>query len=112
MIVADQNGGRLPGATVEASAPDVTTTRTAVTDENGMASLEALQPSESYTVKVTMSGFKELLREKVLVRVAQTVTLNIGLNVTGVEEQVTVRPSPRRSSTRPARPRARTSRSS
>ena len=81
VVVADQNGGKLPGATVEASAPDVTTMRTAVTDESGVATLEALQPSEIYTVKVTMSGFRELVREKVLVRVAQTVTLNIGLNV-------------------------------
>jgi hypothetical protein len=94
VIVVDQNGGKMPGATVEASAPDVTTTRTAVTDENGVAMLEAMQPSEVYTVKVTMSGFKELLREKVLVRVAQTVTLNLSLNVTGVEEQVTVQAEP------------------
>jgi hypothetical protein len=94
VVVVDQNGGKLPGATVEASAPDTTTTRTAVTDENGVANLEALQPSESYTVKIAMSGFRDLVREKVLVRVAQTVTLNIGLNVTGVEEQVTVQAEP------------------
>ena len=48
IILEDAQGGRLPGVTVTASAPDVVTTRTAVSDAEGVATLEALAPSAKY----------------------------------------------------------------
>jgi hypothetical protein len=90
VFVTDQQEQALPGATVEASAVDTTTKRVAVTDENGKAVLELLAPSELYTVKITMQGFKEQLRENQRVRVAQVLTLRTALALPGVEEAVTV----------------------
>ena len=41
IIVADKDGGRLPGVTVTAEASDSITKRTVVTDTTGIAVLEA-----------------------------------------------------------------------
>ena len=90
VFVTDPQGQTLPGATVEASAVNTTTKRVAVTDENGKAVLELLEPSEVYTVKITMQGFKEQVRENQLVRVAQVLTIRSALVLPGVEEAVTV----------------------
>ena len=45
VVVEDADGGRLPGVTVTAESADTITKRTAVTDAQGVATLEALQPS-------------------------------------------------------------------
>lgn len=90
VFVTDPQGQALPGATVEASAANTTTKRVAVSDENGKAVLELLEPSEIYTVKISMQGFKEQVRENQLVRVAQVLTIRTALALPGVEEAVTV----------------------
>ena len=90
VILEDPQGGRLPGVTVTASAADVVTTRTAVTDAEGVATLEALAPSASYTVKAQLSGFRDLNRENVLVRSGQVTTLYEQLALATLTEQVAV----------------------
>jgi hypothetical protein len=90
VFVTDPQGQTLPGATVEASAANTTTKRVAVSDETGKAVLELLEPSEIYTVKISMQGFKEQVRENQLVRVAQVLTIRTALALPGVEEAVTV----------------------
>ena len=44
VVVEDAQGGRLPGVTVSARAADTVTTRSAVTNTEGIATLEALAP--------------------------------------------------------------------
>ncbi len=90
VIVEDPQGGRLPGVSVTASAPDVVTTRTAVTDAEGIATLEALAPSARYVVKAQLSGFRDLERTDILVRSGQVTTLRVELGLSTVSEQVTV----------------------
>src|SRR5262245_29741185 len=90
MIVEDQQGGRLPGVTVTASASDVVTTRTVVTDGEGVAKLEALAPSAAYTVKATLSGFRDLTRDNIRVTTGQATTLHVTLVLSSVAEQVDV----------------------
>ena len=90
ITVEDQDGARLPGVTITASAPDVVTNRTVVTDAEGVATLEALAPSEQYTVTVELSGFQQQRREKILVRSGQTTGLRVSLPLAGVTEQITV----------------------
>jgi len=90
VIVEDPQGGRLPGVTVSASAPDTVTTRQAVSDAEGVATLEALGPSSQYIVKATLSGFRDLERTAVLVRSGQTTTLRAELSLATVAETVTV----------------------
>ena len=58
VTVEDTDGGRLPGVTVTATATDTITRRTAVSDAQGIASLEALAPSTQYLVTVELTGFQ------------------------------------------------------
>lgn len=90
VIVEDANGGRLPGVTVTARAADTITTRTAVTNEEGIATLEALAPSSNYELTATLAGFREQTLANVLVRTGQTATARFTLSLAGLTEQVTV----------------------
>jgi hypothetical protein len=90
VVVSDPDGGRLPGVTVTATAPDTITKRTTVTDAEGVAVLEALAPSAQYNVVVELTGFRNQERQKILVRSGQTVSLSVTLQLGGVTEEVTV----------------------
>ena len=90
VVVSDPDGGRLPGVTVTAAAPDTITKRTTVTDAEGVAVLEALAPSAQYNVTVELTGFRNQERQKILVRSGQTVSLSVTLQLGGVTEEVTV----------------------
>ncbi|MFA5908341.1 MAG: TonB-dependent receptor [Vicinamibacterales bacterium] len=90
IVVADADGGRLPGVTVTAAAADTITKRTVVTDGQGVAKLEALAPSAQYTVTVVLQGFKDLTREKILVRSGQTASLTVTMSIAGLTEAVQV----------------------
>ena len=90
ITVVDTGDARLPGVTVTATAPDVVTTRTAVTDGQGVALLTGLAPSTAYTVTASLSGFQDFRQENVLVRSGQTVSLQVALPLAGVAEAITV----------------------
>lgn len=90
IVVEDPQGGRLPGVAVSVSASDTVTQRQAVTDAEGVATLEALAPSARYTVKAQMSGFRDLDRTDILVRSGQVTTLRLELSLSTVTESVTV----------------------
>ena len=90
VVITDPDGGRLPGVTITASAPDTITKRTVVTDAEGQAILEALAPSSQYTVTAVLQGFRDETRTKILVRSGQTVSLNLALLLGGVTETVSV----------------------
>ena len=90
VVIEDAQAGRIPGATVTASAPDVVTMRQAISDGEGVAKLEALAPSTRYTVRASLSGFKDLTREEIIVSSGQTTTLHVQLTVSSVTEEVTV----------------------
>jgi len=90
VIVEDQQGGRLPGVSVQAQAVDTVTTRMAVTDAEGVATLEALAPSTRYVVKSQLSGFRDLERVDILVSSGQVTTLRVELTLSTVTENVTV----------------------
>jgi hypothetical protein len=82
------------GVTVTATAADATSKRSAVTDATGKAAVLGLEPSAGYVVTVTLQGFKSAKYERVLVRSGQTTSLNVGLTVGGIQEQITVSGSP------------------
>ncbi len=90
VIVEDSDGGRLPGVTVTASAADAVTKRTAVTDGEGVAVLDALAPSAQYTIVAELSGFQNQTVNQVLVRAGQTASLRVTLSIAGLTEAVTV----------------------
>ena len=67
----DQQGLAVPGVTVTATSPALQGARTAVTDVQGLYTLNALPPG-TYTLKFTLSGFGD---------VTQTTTLPLGLTI-------------------------------
>ncbi len=90
MVVTDKDGGRLPGVTVTASAPDTITKRMVVTDGEGVATIEALAPSAQYSVVAQLQGFQDQTRNQVLVRSGQTAAITVTLPIAGVTEAVQV----------------------
>ncbi len=90
VVIQDKDGGRLPGVTVTAEAPDSITKRTAVTDAAGTAVLEALAPSSQYRVTFSLQGFADQTRSDVLVRSGQTASFPVTLQLAGLTEAVQV----------------------
>ncbi|MDQ3281758.1 MAG: TonB-dependent receptor [Acidobacteriota bacterium] len=90
VIVTDSSGAPLPGVTVTARAADVTTTRTEVTNAEGMASLVSLEPSAQYVVDASLEGFGKAQTKNVLVRTAQVATVRMTMTMAAVSESITV----------------------
>ena len=84
VVVSDQAGLSIPGATVTAAAEDAATTRVVFTDAAGLAELRALNPSAGYVVTVELSGFRTSQQADVLVRAGQTASLTVRLEVGSV----------------------------
>jgi hypothetical protein len=87
--VTDAQGDPLPGVSVQAKGPRLVGAATTVTNEQGAYRLVALTPG-AYNVKYTLAGFQLLVREEIIVGAEQTLTLDVTLNASSIEEQVTV----------------------
>jgi len=88
--VADSQGGVLPGATVTLTSRTQGNVLTTTTDAEGRFVFPIVRP-DSYTIRVTMQGFKTSERTGLVVSAndrASTGTLN--LEVGGIEESVSV----------------------
>ena len=86
--VTDPNGAALPGATVEIKNVETNVANTATTNEDGNFSFPLLNPG-MYTLTITAQGFSNVTRENIEVRVADRLTLDVPMSVTGVGETVT-----------------------
>jgi hypothetical protein len=86
--VTDEQGGSLPGVTIVVRHLDTNTTRSGVTEARGQYYLPNL-PAGRYELTVELQGFATAKRDVVL-RVGQDATLDIGLKVAGVAENVIV----------------------
>ena len=87
--VTDSSGAALPGATVTARNVDTGFTRTVPSNEDGAYRLEFL-PIGSYTVEVTLSGFKTSTRSGIVLNVNDTARVDASLSIGGVAETVNV----------------------
>jgi len=87
--VSDEQGSPLPGVSVEATSPRLVGMAATVTDATGTYRLFSL-PSGEYTLVFSLQGFKTYRREAVLLQLEQTITLNVTLEVSTLEEEVTV----------------------
>jgi len=90
VTVEAEDGSRLPGVTVQANADDTLTSRTAVTSAEGVAVLNAMDPSRAYTVTTALDGFNGSRNENVLVRAGQTTDIRVSLSLATVTEEVIV----------------------
>jgi len=92
--ITDTEGFPLPGAFVYISSPALQGFQTYVTSDTGRIKFHGL-PSGRYKIKVEMPGFKTVNIENIVVRVGLAVTLYIAMEMSTVEEEITLHfPSP------------------
>lgn len=90
VIVTDSTGAPLPGVTVSAAATDTTTRRTEVTNSQGTATIQSLDPSRHYVVDAVLEGFGKTQTKNVVVSSSQTATVRLSLSMASVSESITV----------------------
>ena len=89
-VVRDGSGAVLPGVSVEASSPAlIEKTRSVVTDGAGQYRIVDLGPG-TYTVAFTLTGFKTVRRENVVLEGAFSAQISPAMEVGALEEAVTV----------------------
>src|SRR5690348_16955832 len=86
--VRDNTGAVLPGVTVTATHEAAGTTFVGVTDANGQYRI--VVRAGVYRVTAELTGFATVARPGIELLVGRTATLNLDMNVSGVEETVTV----------------------
>lgn len=87
--VADASGAVIPGANVKVKNTATGADFTSVTAENGTFTIQAVQPG-SYTVTVSLMGFKTAVAKDVVVNAGVPSSVRIALEVGGLEETVVV----------------------
>jgi hypothetical protein len=87
--VVDTSDGVLPGVTVSIASEAMMGTRDTVTSETGTFRFVSITPGV-YEVTFELPGFATVKRTDVRVGAGFTATLNITMNVAGLEEAVTV----------------------
>jgi len=88
--VTDASGGVLPGVTVTVASPAlIGGSRSTVTDAGGVFRFPSLPPG-LYAIRVELEGFKPVTRENVRLQLGQTITVDVTLEIGGVQETVTV----------------------
>ncbi|HEX8925939.1 MAG TPA: carboxypeptidase regulatory-like domain-containing protein [Terriglobales bacterium] len=89
-LVTEQSGAVVPGANVEARNTDTNYVRTAKSDAGGRFTFAALPPGPYKVVVSGVKGFATVVQENLVLTVGQTITLNVGMKVAAVQEQVVV----------------------
>jgi len=88
--VTDPSGAAVAGGTVTVFNPSTGLTITATTTDAGLYSFPSLPPG-TYTVKVTMTGFKTSEKDGVVISVSSTTNLDFQLALGQVSESITVK---------------------
>src|SRR5262245_8532538 len=87
--VFDSSGAAVPGAKVSAISADTNETSVATTDNSGNYSIPLLRPGV-YKVTATAAGFKQFVRDKVILEAARVAGIDITLEVGNMTETVEV----------------------
>jgi hypothetical protein len=90
VVVKDQNGAVVPGATVSLANTATGDTREANAGDDGVANFSALSLTGAYTVTVQASGFRKEELKDVTLRSGETATVTVLLRVGTGEAEVTV----------------------
>ena len=89
-VVMDAQKGVLPGATVTAVHTPTGTTYEAVTQADGHFTMNAVRVGGPYTIKVTMSGFKDAEQKDINVALGEVREVEFTLGLATVTETVNV----------------------
>ena len=87
--VADPSGGVIPGVTVTLTGQRLLQPMTAVSSETGTYRFPRLAIG-TYTVKFELSGFKTVVHEEVRVEIGFNVQINATMEISSLQETVTV----------------------
>jgi hypothetical protein len=87
--VTDTTGAVVPGATVAIKNNATSTQFEAVTNDGGYFTVPAVDPG-SYSVTVTLTGFKTVVLNDVRVTAATPTTVKVALAMGGIEETIVV----------------------
>jgi hypothetical protein len=88
-VITDTEGNILPGVTVTVTSPALMGTQTYISTETGAFRFPSLPPGY-YKLVAEMAGFKTISQENIVIRVGMTVTLDLQMEMTTIEEEVTV----------------------
>ena len=87
--VSDSDGSPLPGVNVTLTGVK-TAPRSFTTTERGNFRFMSLPVAQDYAVKFELPGFRTFIREKLDVSFGRNITLNIVLEMSAIEEAITV----------------------
>jgi hypothetical protein len=87
--VTDAQGAAVPGVSVTGRNTATGFVRSEVSDAEGAYRLNGL-PVGNYDITAELQGFSRFERKMVIVNIGQTVSIDVSLNVAGVQEAVTV----------------------
>jgi carboxypeptidase family protein/TonB-dependent receptor-like protein len=91
--VLDEQGSVVPGANVEVRNPDTNFSRTQTTNADGRFVFLQLSPGR-YTLTVSKQGFATVIQENLELTVGQTISLNLNMKVSRLEEKITITAAP------------------
>ncbi len=87
--VNDNTGAVVPGVNITLSSPALGQPLTTVSSETGTFQFPRL-PIGTYTVRFELQGFKTVIREGVRVDIGSSVNINQAIEVSAIQEEVTV----------------------
>jgi len=88
--VVDSEGNPLPGVTVTVQGPALQGKMSFVTTQSGLFRFPSLLPGSDYQLTFELSGFKTVIRKGLKVSVGKTTTVSIQMEMSALEEEVTV----------------------
>ena len=87
--VLDQDGVPLPGVVVTISSPNLLGTQSFVTTGSGSFRFPAATPG-TYAMVTELAGFKKLTLTGIVIGVGKTTTIPVTLELSAIEEEITV----------------------
>ena len=87
--VTDEQQGILPGVTIVVTHQESGTVRETVTSTDGTYLVPGLVPGP-YRITAQLQGFRRLTQSDIMLRIGTTMTVDLALQVGGMEESITV----------------------
>ncbi|MCI0665762.1 MAG: TonB-dependent receptor [Acidobacteria bacterium] len=92
-VIEDETGAVIAGANVEVRNLGTNFAKTLTTDSDGRFVFLQLQPG-SYSLTVSKTGYATLVNESLTLTVGQTLSINLKLKVSQIQERITVTANP------------------